>query len=224
MSSSSIAWIASQAPEASPNLYPHTPHHRGLPPPLRTDTIVSMACSLPRWEGRIELGYEDLATLAASLLWKDRPHSPVVVAQAELIAEAYRHDLGLDLWRPGRRGITGHAVRGIARLAANDELPLLTRKAYVYKWLHGQPVPLDDWEPDPLVAVSCEHVTYIRGPLWRGWEYTPVAVNHLGEVDVHPGARWIRLRQWLLKLNPVQPGDPPEIAIKKVLAIARNSC
>ena len=73
---------------------------------------------------------------------------PETFAQAAVIIEAARHDMGLDTWRPGRRGMVGQALRGIARLAANDELPLLFRRQQVYLWLRGLPTaPLRYYQP-----------------------------------------------------------------------------
>ncbi len=197
-----------------PNLYPHTRYHRGFPQPMARETMVSMACSLPEQTGPFDLGVEDLETIAASLLLAWRPLDAVVLAQAELIAEAYRHDMGLDPWRPGRRGILGQSVRGIARLITDDSQPLMTRKAYLYRWLRGHPVPLDDWQPEPVIAMSGAYVTYVRGELWQGWEFTPIAVNHRGEVGAHPGAWSARISRWRLR---IKPSDSPETMIKKVL-------
>jgi hypothetical protein len=202
-----------------PNLYPHTRYHRGFPAPMPTDTIVSMAASVDEQAGPFDLGVEDLETISASLLLAWRPLSDVVLAQTEVIAEAYRHDMGLVPWQPGRRGIVNQAVCSIARLAAG-ELPIEQRKVAVYRWLQGMPVPHDDWQPEPVIAMSCRHVTYVRGPLWRGWEYTPVAVNHLGQYGAHPGAAvrwgWFRPR---IKLT-----DLPERMIRKLLDCSHFSC
>lgn len=195
-----------------PNLYPHTRYHRGFPAPMSTDTIVSMAASVDEQVGPFELGVEDLETIAASLLLAWRPLSAVVLAQVEVIAEAYRHDMGLVPWQPGRRGIVNQAVCSIARLAMG-ELPLLHRKAAVYRWLQGLPVPQDDWQPEPVSAMSCMHVTYVHGPLWRGWEYTPVAVNHLGEYGAHPGVR-VKWSWWKPRIKIT---DSPEWMVKKIL-------
>lgn len=205
--------IASTSPDFPRNLYPHTKYHRGFPPPMPRETMVQMACVLPEEPGNHRLGVEDLETIASALLIRWRPLSQVTLAQAEVIAEAYRHDMGLDPWRPGRRGIVGQAVRAIARLAADDSLPLDYRRMQVYRWLLGHPCDAEDWQPEPVQAMSCQHVTYVRGPLWRGWEYTPVAVNHLGEYGGHPGAR-VRWSWWKPRIKLT---DSPEWMVKKVL-------
>jgi hypothetical protein len=195
------------------NLYPHTPYHCGFPMPMPGETMVNMACSLGAEEGPFELGVEDLETIAASLLLCWRPLGQVELAQAEVIAEAYRHDMGLVPWRPGQRGIVNHYVRNIARLAIDDSVPLLVRRQQVYLWLRGLPCAAPEWQPEPVQAMSAQHVTYVRGPLWRGWEYTPVAVNHLLEYGAHPGAKV----RWGWRKPRLKPTDSPEWLIKKVL-------
>ena len=203
------------------NLYPHTAYHRGFPPPMPRETIVSMACTLPEEQQPFDLGVVDLETIAASILFSWRPLDQVTLAQAAVIIEAARHDMGLDTWRPGRRGMVGQALRGIARLAANDELPLLFRRQQVYLWLRGLPTAADDWQPEPVEAMSDEgmHVTYVRGPLWRGWEYTPIACNHLGEWGVHPGARALVSWKWWRRRPRLSVSDAPEVMVKKILDV-----
>src|SRR5690349_3817661 len=99
--------------ESPLNLYPHTVYHRGFPMALTLETMVSMACTLPQQLGPFRLGVEDIETIAAAILFGMRPLSDVVRAQVEIIAEAARHEMGLDPWRPGRRGWMNQAVRGI---------------------------------------------------------------------------------------------------------------
>jgi hypothetical protein len=210
--------IASTEADAT-NLYPHTRYHRGFPLPMPRETIVSMACTLPPETGPFRLGVEDVETIAASILFAMRPLSDVARAQVEVIAEAARHEMGLDPWRAGRRGWLNQAVRGIARLAANDQLPLELRKQQVYLWLLGHPVFLDDWQPDPIMAMSDTNmrITYVRGPLWAGWERTPIACNHLGEWGVHPGAKSMVRWPWWKRRPRLSVDDTPEKMMKKIL-------
>ena len=194
-----------------PNLYPHTIYHRGLPAPGPRDTIVTMACEM---EGDSELGCEDLETIAAGLLLKLQPLPDIVRAQAAVIAEAYQHDMGLIPWKPGRRGIVAPWIRGIARIALS-ETPISYRRAMVYTWLHGRRIPDDPWEPEPVPIVSCQHVAYVRGPLWRAWEVAPVGITEEGAIGVHPGSA---LRVGRVRFRA---GDTPEMMIKRVFEKCR---
>ena len=143
-----------------------------------------MACEM---EGDSELGCEDLGDDRGGLLLKLQPLPDIVRAQAAVIAEAYQHDMGLIPWKPGRRGIVAPWIRGIARIALS-ETPISYRRAMVYTWLHGRRIPDDPWEPEPVPIVSCQHVAYVRGPLWRAWEVAPVGITEEGAIGVHPGS------------------------------------
>ncbi|HNB06107.1 MAG TPA: hypothetical protein PKV97_09290 [Thauera aminoaromatica] len=195
-----------------PNLYPHTPHHAGLPDPEPLDTIVTMAMRLPQVEMRIVLGCEDLETIAAELLLRLRPIPEIMRGSIGIIVEAYRHDIGLTPWRPGRRGIRGEGVRDIARLAAGDAA-LTEKRAAVYRWLMGLWMPPERWEPEVFQGFRHHEVTFVDGPLWAAWELSPIGVTATGEYGVHPGARaWYRIGRCRFK-----SGDSPARMVDEVL-------
>lgn len=200
------------AQRLSPNLYPHTPHHEGLPEPSATDTIVTMAARLPEVTGSILLGCEDLETIAAELILRLRPIPEIMRGGIGMIAEAYQHDMGLTPWRPGRRGIRGEAVRDIARVAAGDAA-LTEKRAAIYRWLMGIWMPPERWEPEVFHGFRHHEVTFVDGPLWAAWEVSPVGVNAAGEYGVHPGARaWYRIGRCRIK-----PGDSPASMVVELL-------
>jgi hypothetical protein len=209
--------IAVADSESDPNLYPHTKYNRGFDCGP-TDTMIDVALR-EYHDGPFDLGCEDLETIAASLLmpWRDPPAE--VRAQAEAISEAYRHDMGLVPWRPGRRGIVNPYICHIARLCFANAT-LMTRRAAVYKWLLGRLPIADDWTPPTAQGMSCGPVTLVVGELWQAWEVSPVGVTDRKAVGIHPGARHL----WRLR-GPVKfrENDGPHEMIGRVLDQLREA-
>lgn len=211
--------IAHRTPAADAgamNLYPHTELHRWPTPVSPLDTMVSIACR-DFSEGPFDIGDEDLESIAASVLlpWRDPP--PEVLAQAEVISEAYRHDTGLTAWRPGRRGIVAPWIAPIARLCFSDT-QLTWRRAQVYRWLCGKPVSLEDWAPPVVEGMTAGPVTLVQGPLWMAWEVSPIGVTEKGVYGVHPGAR----HKWWLRPVRFRSGDGPREMLGRVLDKVRE--
>lgn len=195
------------------NLYPHTEYNRGFQCGP-TDTMVSVACTM-NLDGPFEIGDEDLESIAASVLlpWRDPPAA--VLAQAEVISEAYRHDTGLIPWRPGRRGIMAPWISGLARLCFDGSV--MQRRALVYRWLVGK-LTLDEYSPPPAMGMTAGPVTLVRGALWQAWEVSPIGVTEKGVIGIHPGAR----DRWRVKPVRFRVGEGPREMLGRVLDKVRE--